>query len=277
MKLFKDKVVIITGAGRGIGRAHALAFANEGSHVVVNDLGTSLDGMGHSNSVADKVVDEIKVFGGSAVANYSNIADLKGGREIVDTALENFGQIDVLINNAGILRDKSLLKMEESMWDQVIEVHLKGTFVCTQAVGRVFKTQGTGGRIINTTSISGILGNFGQTNYGAAKAGIIGFTKASAIELERYKVTVNAIAPLATTRMISPLVTDDMTPESVNPLVLFLASNMASNVTGRIFGVHGRKIFEYRMIFNEGVEKEKGGLWSPEEINKRFNEISSFK
>ena len=276
MSLFGEKVVIITGAGRGIGRAHALAFSSHGAKIVVNDLGTQLDGSGQSISSADEVVNEIKSQGGIAVANYSDITTLKGGEEIVETAISNFGQIDVLINNAGILRDKSLLKMDEAMWDQVISVHLRGTFICTQAVGRVFKTQGFGGRIINTTSISGIIGNFGQTNYGAAKAGIIGFTKASAIEFEKYRVTVNAIAPLAKTRMMSPLVTDEMTPKSVTPMVLFLASELAFHVTGRIFGIHGRKIFEYKTIFNEGVEKKTGEDWTPNEIYEKFKQITDF-
>ncbi len=201
MGLFDEKVVIITGAGRGIGKAHANGFAKEGAKVVVNDLGTTLDGSGTTVTTADAVVKEICNEGGQAIANYDTVDTVKGANSIIQTALDNFGQIDILVNNAGILRDKSLLKMEEKMWDLVISVHLKGTFTCTQAAARVMRGQQTGGSIINTTSITGIIGNFGQANYGAAKAGIIGFTKVAAIELERYSINVNAISPLATTRM----------------------------------------------------------------------------
>ncbi|MFX0182405.1 MAG: SDR family NAD(P)-dependent oxidoreductase [Candidatus Hodarchaeota archaeon] len=169
--------MVITGAGRGIGRSHALAFAREGARVVINDLGTDLDGFGTTAQIADKVVEEIKNLGGKAVANYDSVASMEGSRNIIQTALDNYGKVDVLVNNAGILRDKSFLKMEEEMWDMVIAVHLKGTFSCTQAAARIMREQGTGGSIINTTSIAGIIGNFGQCNYAAAKAGIIGFTK----------------------------------------------------------------------------------------------------
>ncbi|MFX0174454.1 MAG: SDR family NAD(P)-dependent oxidoreductase, partial [Candidatus Hodarchaeota archaeon] len=228
MGIFNDKVVIITGAGRGIGRSYALAFAREGAKVVVNDLGTELDGSGATTQIADDVVDEIKkAIGGKAAGNYDNVASIEGGENIVQTVLDNYGKVDVLVNNAGILRDKTLLKMTEEMWDKVIAVHLKGTFSCTRAAAREMREQRTGGSIINTTSIAGIIGNFGQSNYAAAKAGIIGFTKTIAFELERYNINVNCFAPIALTRMKSPIIEDYMTPETVSPMVLFLASDKA--------------------------------------------------
>jgi len=265
---------VVTGAGRGIGRAHAIGFAKEGARVVVNDLGTKIDGSGSSKSFTDTVVEEIEKLNGTAIANYDSVATVAGGRRIIQTAVDNYGQIDILLNNAGILRDKTLLKMEEEMWDQVIAVHLKGTFICTQAAARVMREQGTGGSIINTTSITGIIGNFGQSNYGAAKAGIIGLTKIAAIELERYGINVNCIAPLASTRMKSPIVTDQMTPETITPVVLFLASEKAKHITGHVIGVHGNHIFEYQMIFTDGIDKSSDESWDVDEIAERFDEIT---
>ena len=276
MGLFDEKVVIITGAGRGIGKAHAHGFAEEGAKVVVNDLGTTIDGSGTTVTTADTVVEEINNAGGQAIANYDTVDTVEGANSIIQTALDTFGRIDILVNNAGILRDKSLLKMEEDMWDLVISVHLRGTFTCTQAAARLMRDQQAGGSIINTTSISGVIGNFGQTNYGAAKAGIIGFTKAAAIELERYSINVNAIAPVATTRMKSPIASEEMTPETVTPAVLFLASEKGRHVTGKIIGIHGNKIFEYYTTeYNEGVEKENGEPWTVDEISAQFDEITS--
>ena len=276
MGIFDEKVVVITGAGRGIGRAHALAFAKEGAKVVVNDLGTEIDGSGSSVVVADSVVTEIKLAGGEAVANYDSVVTMSGGHSIINTALENFGRIDILVNNAGILRDKTLLKMDESMWDSVIDVHLKGTFTCTQAAAREMRKQGNGGSIINTTSITGLLGNFGQSNYGAAKAGIIGFTRIAAIELENYGINVNAIAPAAVTRMISPIVSDEMIPECISPLVMYLASEKGRTVTGKVFGIHGSKIFEYKIVYTDGIEKEnRGQIWTVDEIAENFDQIGA--
>ena len=187
MGLFDGKVVVITGAGGGIGRCHALAFAAEGARVVVNDLGGSRDGTGETQQMADRVVQEIVEQGGEAIANYASVADAEGARSIVQTAVDQYGRIDVLVNNAGILRDKTMLKMTEEMWDVVIAVHLKGTFLCTQFAAEQMKTQGDGGRIINTSSYAGLKGNFGQANYGAAKAGIFGFTLVTAQELRSIR------------------------------------------------------------------------------------------
>jgi NAD(P)-dependent dehydrogenase (short-subunit alcohol dehydrogenase family) len=274
MGIFNENVVVITGAGRGIGRSHAVAFAREGAKVVVNDLGTDLDGSGAANPIADKVVEEIKSVGGKAVANYDSVSSMEGGRNIIQTALDNYGKLDVLINNAGILRDKSFLKMEEEMWDMVIAVHLKGTFSCTQAAAKIMREQGTGGSIINTTSIAGIIGNFGQSNYAAAKAGIIGFTKTIAIELERYNINVNCIVPLAMTRMKSPIVADYMTPETVTPMVLFLASEKARTITGHILGIHGYNLFEYQVNYSNGVEKSADDPWTIDKIAENFDAIT---
>src|SRR5215470_17376538 len=195
MGLLEGKVAVITGAGGGIGKAVAQLFASEGAHVVVNDVGGARDGTGTDAAPAERVVEEIRASGGQACANFDSVASSEGAEKVVKMALDHFGRVDVLVNNAGILRDKTLLKMDESMWDEVIAVHLKGTFLCTQAAARQMVAQGEGGRIVNTTSVSGLLGNFGQANYSAAKAGIYGLSRTAAIELQKHRITVNAIAP----------------------------------------------------------------------------------
>lgn len=282
MGLFDGKVVIITGAGAGIGRAHALAFAKEGAKVVVNDLGSDRHGGGKGSEAADKVVSEIKASGGEAVANYDSVATREGADGILWSALSKYGKVDVLVNNAGVLRDRSFLNMSEAEWNLVNEVHLKGTFHCCQVVGRQLKIQGKGGRIINTTSLSGLLGNFGQGNYSAAKAGIYGLTRTLAIELAKMGVTVNAVAPVALTRMTEDLAmfkgmsAEQIGPQFVSPVVLFLASEMASDLTGQIVGVHGPKVFLYRMEQTPGLEKDPAkGLWSPQELKEAWGKISA--
>jgi NAD(P)-dependent dehydrogenase (short-subunit alcohol dehydrogenase family)/acyl dehydratase/putative sterol carrier protein len=274
MGLFDGKVAIITGSGGGIGRAHALAFAREGAAVVVNDLGTTRDGSGAPSRMADAVVDEIKAQGGRAVASYDSVASFEGARNMVKTALDAFGRVDILVNNAGILRDKSMLKMEEAMFDIVVAVHLKGTWNCTRHAAEAMVAAGKGGRIINTTSIAGLKGNFGQSNYGPAKAGIWGLTLTCAIEFKKHGITVNAIAPMAKTRMTEDIeiVPEEMKPEHISPVVLWLASDMASDVTGRCFGIHPPRIFEYKMEMTDGVEKP-GGVWTPEEIQRALPQI----
>ncbi len=281
MGLFDGKVVIITGAGAGIGRAHALAFAKEGGKVVVNDLGTDRSGGGRGSEAADSVVAEIKKAGGEAVANYESVSTREGAESILWSALSKYGKVDVLINNAGILRDRSFLNMSDADWDLVYNVHLKGTYYCSQLVGRQLKLQGKGGRIIQTTSLSGLLGNFGQANYSAAKAGIYGLTRTLAIEFAKANVTVNAIAPAAKTRMTEGIpmfngMTDDQAgPQFISPAVLFLASDLAADITGQVVGVHGPKIFLYRMEQTEGAEKDpKRGLWTPQEIRESWSKIS---
>ncbi|HYF00757.1 MAG TPA: SDR family NAD(P)-dependent oxidoreductase, partial [Planctomycetota bacterium] len=268
MKLLDGKVAVITGAGGGLGRSHALAFAAQGAKVVVNDPGVSRDGSGQaSGRMADTVVEEIRKAGGQAVGHYESIATTAGAESLIKTAVEAFGRVDILVNNAGILRDKTILKMEDDMWDAVLAVHLRGTFLCTRAAARVMKEKATGGRIINTTSIAGLKGNFGQSNYGAAKAGIYGFTMTAAMELQKEGITVNAIAPIAKTRMTEDIesIPAEYRAEDVSPVVVFLASDLAKDVTGRIFGVHGRHLFEYRMENTAG--KEKKDAWTPQEIS----------
>jgi NAD(P)-dependent dehydrogenase (short-subunit alcohol dehydrogenase family) len=269
MTLLHGKVAIVTGAGAGIGREHALQLAKAGARVVVNDIG--------GNS-ADAVVEEIATRGGEAVPSYDSVASFEGAQRIVWTALNRFGQIDIVVNNAGILRDRTLLNLSEEDFDAVIGVHLKGTFLVTQAAARQMKLLGHGGRIINTTSVSGLIGNFGQTNYAAAKAGIYGMTRVWSIELAKIHVTVNAIAPVALTRMTEGLPSmqhkseEQLGPQHVAPLAVFLASDLAKDITGRVFGVEGTKLFEYAMTTSPGVTKESA--WTPLEISERLSEIS---
>ena len=280
MGLFDGKVVIITGAGGGLGRTHALMFAAEGAKVVVNDLGGTREGSGEGTAMADQVVAEIVAAGGEGTANYDNVATVEGGSGIAKTALDAYGRIDVLVNNAGILRDKSLIKMDEGMWDAVMSVHTKQLFAVTQPVVRHMieraKDGDKGGAIINTTSLAGLLGNYGQTNYATAKAGTAGFTRTLAMEVRKAGVTVNAIAPVAKTRMTEDIdmVPDEMVPEQVSVMAVFLASEAAAGVTGRVFGVHGQQIFEYKMTMTPGVTKDGETHWTPAEIAERFDDIT---
>jgi NAD(P)-dependent dehydrogenase (short-subunit alcohol dehydrogenase family) len=276
MGLLDGKVAVITGAGQGIGKQHALAFAREGAKVVVNDLGKSRSGDGEPTRVADDVVKEIKAMGGEAVANYDDVSTVETGKKIIQQAIDTFGKIDILVNNAGILRDKTIYKMTEEEFDIVIKVHLKGTFCTTQPAIQYMKEKGIKGRIINTSSLSGLIGNFGQSNYAAAKAGIYGFTRVIALEGQKYGITCNAIAPVAKTRMTEDLpmfqaVGDELDPKYISPIVVYLASDLAQEITGKVFGVQGNKIFMYEMKVNDGVEK--GGLWTPQEIHQKINEI----
>ena len=255
MGICDGRVAIVTGAGRGIGREHALLMAAQGASVVVNDLGGARDGTGGDVGPAQQVVDEITAAGGRAVANTDDISDWGGAEKLVNTAIETFGKLDVLVNNAGILRDRMLVNMTEAEWDAVIKVHLKGTFAPSHFAANHFRERSKAGeqvdgRIVNTTSPSGIYGNVGQTNYGAAKAGIASFTIIAAKELARYGVTVNAIAPAALTRMTEDLgmgqLSDDakeqMSPKHIAPIVCWLASPLSAAVTGRVFDVSGRML-----------------------------------
>ena len=252
-KLCEGRVAIITGAGRGIGREHALLLAHHGAKVVVNDLGGSMDGEGDDIGPAQQVVDEVKAMGGEAVANTDDISDWDGAERLIKTAVDTFGGLDILINNAGILRDRMLTNMSEAEWDAVIKVHLKGTFAPSRHAAAYWRDRSKAGetndaRIINTTSPSGIYGNVGQTNYGAAKAGIASFTIIAAKELGRYGVTVNAIAPAALTRMTENLgmgqapeeIKEQLSPAHIAPIVTWLASPDSAHVTGRVFDVTGR-------------------------------------
>jgi NAD(P)-dependent dehydrogenase (short-subunit alcohol dehydrogenase family) len=253
-KQFEDRVVVVTGGGNGLGRAHALAFAAAGAAVVVNDLGGGRDGSGGSAGPAQQVVDEISAAGGQAVANTNDISTWDGAKAMIDQAVDTFGGLDVLVNNAGILRDRMLTSMSEAEWDAVVAVHLKGTFCPTRHAAEYWRQRAKNGlandaRVINSTSPSGLFGNPGQTNYGAAKAGIAAFTVIAAMELARYEVTVNAVAPTALTRLTDdlPAVHEmaqsiDLSPEAVSPVVLWLASPAARDVTGRVLAVIGGTI-----------------------------------
>lgn len=254
-KLCEGRVAIITGAGRGIGREYALMMAEQGAKVVVNDLGGSRDGTGDDVSPAQEVVNEIVSAGGEAVANGDDVSDWEGAQRLINQAVETFGGLDVLVNNAGILRDRMLTNMTEGEWDAVIKVHLKGTFAPARWAAAYWRERAKAGetndaRIINTTSVSGIFGNPGQTNYGAAKAGIASFTVIAAQELQRYGVTVNAISPGALTRMTEDLgmgeldgeARDRMSPRWIAPICTWLASAESAPVTGRVFLTSGRQL-----------------------------------
>jgi NAD(P)-dependent dehydrogenase (short-subunit alcohol dehydrogenase family) len=251
--MLEDKVAIVTGAGRGIGKAIAIQMAEEGARVVVNDAGGGPDGVGHDDGPAEQVVAEIKDKGLAAVASYDSVATMEGGETIIQTALDSFGRLDILVNNAGILRDRMIFNMSEEEWDDVIAVHLKGHFACTKPAAVLMRQQRYG-RIINYSSESGLWGNAGQANYGAAKSGIAGFTRVVARDLGRYGVTCNAIAPRAWTRLTAgipqqrrqPQATDlpdsdrleKLAPDFVSPMTCYLASDYAWNVNGQVFMVY---------------------------------------
>lgn len=278
MGMLEGKIAIITGAGTGIGRAHARLFAAQGARVLVNDTGAALDGTG-SSAAAETVAAEIRAAGGEAVADTTSVASFEGANAIVNHAVERFGQLDILVNNAGILRDRTLLKMNPEEWQAVLDVHLTGTFACLQAAARRMKDQGAGGRIINTSSSSGTLGNFGQINYGAAKAGIHALTRIASMELARYGITVNAIAPNAYTRMtrdlpgISAMNEANYGPQFMAPLVCYLASDEAAHVTGQTFGVNVNHLFVYKMMTSQGVDSMGGEPWDPARIGAVIDRV----
>ncbi|SHE84668.1 NAD(P)-dependent dehydrogenase, short-chain alcohol dehydrogenase family [Ferrithrix thermotolerans DSM 19514] len=281
-KFCDGRVVVITGAGRGIGKAHALEFARHGAKVVVNDLGAEVDGVGSSTGPAGEVVEEIRSMGGDAIANGDDVSTWEGAQRLINTAIETYGKLDVVVNNAGILRDRMLVNMTEEEWDAVIRVHLKSTFVMTRWAANYWREETKAGkavdaRVINTASSSGIYGNVGQTNYGAAKAGIASFTIIASMELARYGVTVNAIAPVALTRMTENLgvfsASEDPTkfnpvaPENISPLVVWLGSERSKEVTGRVFDVVGGHI-DVAEGWHAGPAIDKEDRWSVEELDK---------
>ena len=290
MGALDGRVAIITGAGRGIGREHALLFAAEGAKVVVNDLGGAVDGSGDDRTAAEQVVDEIRSFGGEAVPSADDIADWEGGRNLVDTAVEAFGDLHVLVNNAGILRDKMLVNMSEAEWDSVIHVHMKGHFVPTRHAAAYWRERVKAGRevsasVVNTSSTSGLLGNPGQTNYGAAKAGIAAFTVIAAQELSRYGVRVNAIAPAARTRMTeqTPGLTDIVkapkdpgafdvwNPANVSPLVAYLATESCP-LNGKVLFVQGGQVRVFQpWTMTDTIQRDD--RWTVEELAKELPPI----
>jgi len=278
--MLEGKVAVVTGAGRGIGREIALLLAKEGAKVVVNDFGGREDGTGGEAKVADDVVKDITAAGGTAVGNYEAVGTMESGKKIIQTALDSFGKLDILVNNAGILRDRMIFNMTEEEWDGVLKVHLKGTFACTRAAVPLMREQKSG-RIINFTSTSGLVGNLGQANYGAAKMGIVGFTKVVALDMAKYNVTANSISPFAWTRMVGTIPTETeaqkkrveklkkMSPADIAPLVAYLASDEAQYVSGQIFGVRGKEIF----IFSQprpvrSIHHSDG--WTPDRLAEMF-------
>jgi NAD(P)-dependent dehydrogenase (short-subunit alcohol dehydrogenase family) len=280
MALLEGKVAIVTGAGGGIGRATALALAKEGASVLVNDHGGARDGSGQGSQPADRVVAEIRGAGGKAAPSYASVSDEAGAASLVTDAVNAFGRLDVLINNAGILRDKTLLKLQLADWQAVLDVHLTGSFLCLRAAAAKLKDQGQGGSIINTTSVSGLVGNLGQANYSAAKAGIYGLTRTASIELQRYGIRVNAVAPLAKTRMTEELplfekIGDSLSPEHVAPVHVYLASDLSRDVTGVTLSVAGARISQFKLVESAGRHKdEEPGIWTPAEIAEQFAAIS---
>jgi NAD(P)-dependent dehydrogenase (short-subunit alcohol dehydrogenase family) len=292
MGALDGRVAIITGAGRGIGREHALLFAQEGAKVVVNDLGGAVDGSGDDRSPAAQVVDEIEALGGQAIVNTDDVAEWEGGRQLIEAALEAFGDLHVLVNNAGILRDRMIVNMTEEDWDSVIHVHLKGHFVPTRHAAAYWRERAKAGEevracILNTSSTSGLLGNPGQANYGAAKAGIAAFTVIAAQELGRYGVRVNAIAPAARTRMteLTPGLSDIVkrpqddsqfdvwNPANVSPLVAYLATEECP-LTGRVFFVQGGTVRNFQnWTMTESIDRSS--RWTVEELKAEMSKLAA--
>jgi len=265
---FDGRVAIITGAGGGLGRSHALELARRGAHVLVNDLGGAVDGSGSSQTAADRVVDEITALGGIAAANHDSVATVEGGQAIVQAAIDAFGRVDIVVNNAGILRDKAFHNMDDAMIQSVIDVHLKGAFYVSQPAYRLMREQGYG-RIVNTSSASGLFGNFGQANYGAAKAGLAGLTRVLALEGAGHGIKVNAIAPVAATRMTADILGDlaaKVSPASVSPLVAYLAHEECA-VNGHVYSVAGGRIARIFVAETQGVVL---GENSSEEIRSKL-------
>ncbi|WP_405873810.1 SDR family oxidoreductase [Streptomyces sp. NBC_00005] len=276
------RVVVVTGAGRGLGRAHALAFAAEGARLVVNDLGVGLDGAPGPDSPAGRVVDEIRAAGGEAVAHGGDIATVEGASSLVATALHTYGRLDTLVNNAGFLRDRMLVNLDEDDWDAVLRVHLKGHFLPLKHAAAHWRAEAKAGRtpvarIVNTSSGAGLLGSVGQGNYSAAKAGIVGLTLVAAAEFARYGVQVNAVAPAARTRMTERAFAETMTapaagfdamaPENVSPLVVWLGSAASAGVSGRVFDAEGGRITVMEG-WRPGPSADKGARWSPGEAGE---------
>ncbi len=274
---YDGRVAIVTGAGQGIGRMYALELARRGAKVVVNDLGVSRDGAGADTSAADKVVDQIVADGGQAVANYDSVATMAGGENIVKTAMDAYGKVDILINNAGILRDKSFMKMTEDEWDLIMNVHLKGAFCVTQPAIKVMKDNNYG-RIVFTASTSGLYGNFGQTNYGAAKMGLVGIMNTLKLEISKYDIKVNTIAPTAWSRMTAdlfpPEYEEKMSPQFNEPMTLYLCSE-ENQITGQIFAMGAGWYARTAVVSGDGIciGDAKRPI-SVEEIRDNFEAIS---
>ena len=285
MGMLDGKVAVITGAGRGIGRGEALLFAAEGARVLVNDLGGEWDGTGADTRPASRVVEEISSAGGQALPHFEDVSEPEGAESLVAQALDAWGRLDAVVNNAGILRDRMLFNMSVEEWDAVIKVHLRAHFLLTRAACSHWRNlakagRRVSGRVINTSSTSGILGAVGQSNYGAAKAGIAALSQIAAMEMQRYGVTVNAIAPGARTRMTEkafgdlprPEGFDPLEPENIAPMVVYLASDEAAHITGQVFGIQGGLVQLYQG-WTAVSSVEKGERWSPGELAGRMDEL----
>ena len=283
----EGRIVIVTGAGRGIGRAHALAFADEGARVVVNDLGVARDGTGASEGPAQDVVDEIRARGGEAIANTDDIADWAGAQRLIRSAIDTFGRLDVLVNNAGFVRDRMFFTTSEEEWDAVIRVHLKGHFAVTRHAAEYSRAQSKNGdavdaRIVNTSSGAGLMGSVGQGAYSAAKGGIAALTLVESAEMGRYGVTANAIAPAARTRMTEEVFADRMQapddgfdandPANISPLVVWLGSAESAEVTGRVFEIEGG-LLGVADGWQHGPSVDKGARWTPAEIGTAVHKL----
>ena len=275
MGMLEGKVAVVTGAGGGLGRTHALLLAKEGAAVVVNDLGGARDGTGSGTSMADGVVEEIRAAGGQAIAHYGSVSAKDDAIGMIDAAVSEFGKIDICICNAGILRDKSFKNMTDDMWDVVLDVHLRGTYLVTKAAYDKMLELGNGGRIIMTSSTSGLLGNFGQTNYGAAKAAIAGFMRCLWLEGLKYGITVNVLAPTAMSRLTEDILPeaaqDKFPPETVSPPVVWLCTDEAKDVTGRQWLVAGNNVsllsWQVTPIADQDLSE---GPWDVAEIGERI-------
>ncbi len=269
---FDGKVAIVTGAGGGLGRAHAMLLASRGALLVINDLGGAVDGTGSDKGAAERVVDEIRAAGGEAVADTNSVSTPEGGAAIVQTAIDAYGRVDIVVNNAGILRDKAFHNLEPALLDAVVDVHLKGAFNVTRPAWVKMREQGYG-RVISTSSAAGIFGNFGQANYGAAKMGLVGFTRVLAVEGAKYNITANAIAPLALTRMTETLMAglgDKLDPALISPLVTVLAHDSCP-CTGQVFAVGGGRVAQ---IFIGETRGYTDAELSPESIRDHWSTIT---
>jgi NAD(P)-dependent dehydrogenase (short-subunit alcohol dehydrogenase family) len=278
MDLLKDKVAIVTGGGRGIGRAAALALAREGARVLVNDLGCSPEGEEQSDPCAEQVAAEIREQGGIAEADRSNVAIPEAAQALVDRASSTWGSVDILVNNAGIGMDAQLHRLDAAQWQRTVNVQLNGSFYCLRAASRLMKKAGAGS-IINTTSLAGLRGNYGQAHGSAAAAGVIGLTRSASIELQKYAVRVNAIAPVAKTRLTEGLPmfadVDSMRPEHIAPVHVFLASELSRDVTGVVVCAAGGRLSVFRLVESLGaLKEEEGGVWSAEEIGEHWSAIA---